>query len=169
MVIQLPMSSTPAMVAYQRQMSRSPRVTKSLTAAVVGACGALLSSLLAGKPIDWKNVRTFFLWNFMSAGTIQHSWYSWLDARFVVSGAGFAALPTLLPKMAFDRLAFGPPWNALNLICVKLLNGDSMSSIMKNFRPQVRGGAAAGVVLFLLLLLLLLLPLALCSCCCCRR
>ncbi|KAF0683779.1 Aste57867_24163 [Aphanomyces stellatus] len=117
---------------YQDELREKPLQTKAATSAAMGVCGEVLAHTLKKKPIytvSFRRMLAFGLYGGVVTGPIMHYWYGFLER---MRSGGNKLTPT--QKLLMDRLLLTPPFVALTILMLGVLNGASATAARANLR-----------------------------------
>ncbi|EWM30595.1 peroxisomal membrane protein 2 [Nannochloropsis gaditana] len=104
--------------AYHHCLVTRPVLTKALTSAVISALGDILaSSGKGGRGRSGRRTLGFFLFGGLVTGPLCHYWYGLLEKKV----RGLQGGKNVAMKVLLDKLLFTPPFLALTLFLLRLL------------------------------------------------
>ncbi|CAK4082390.1 unnamed protein product [Aphanomyces euteiches] len=118
---------------YQKELKERPLRTKGLTSASMGICGEILAHVLKKKPIytvSLRRVLAFGVFGGAITGPLMHFWYGVLEQVRTRDDKSL----TPMQKLFLDRLVLTPPFVALTIFALGVLNGASVQAARSNVR-----------------------------------
>lgn len=129
-------AATSLLVAYQRQLTKEPLITKALTSAIVSALGEVIGSWLRGQKqtalAAWRRVSVFFLYGLCISGPFFHWWYGTLDRS--VRSLGLPKIWSTLLQVAVQQLVVTPPFLLVTMAFLQLARTTKVSEISKGVK-----------------------------------
>ncbi|KAH9114573.1 hypothetical protein AeMF1_011343 [Aphanomyces euteiches] len=118
---------------YQKELKERPLRTKALTSASMGICGEILAHVLKKKPIytvSLRRVLAFGVFGGAITGPLMHFWYGVLEQVRTRDDKSL----TPMQKLFLDRLVLTPPFVALTIFALGVLNGACVQAARSNVR-----------------------------------
>ena len=129
---------TGPLVWYSRKLDTHPILTKSLSSAIIGGSGDILSQYIvarnANRSLDWDYVRTsrFAFMGIVLIGPVIHVWYGAVMRWF--PGNSFSSI---VRRVAVDQLLFSPLFLPTFLSGLWLLEGKSPDQVISGLQHTV--------------------------------
>ena len=123
---------------YSHKLDTHPILTKSLSSAIIGGSGDILSQYIAARnenrSMDWDYVRTsrFGIMGIVLIGPVIHVWYGAVMRWFPGSSA-----TAVVKRVAVDQLLFSPIFLPTFLSGLWLLEGKTAEQILQALQHTV--------------------------------
>lgn len=135
---------------YSRSLDSHPIITKSLSSAIIGGSGDVLSQYIEAKnekrPFEWNLIRTgrFGLLGLVLIGPVIHYWYGAIMRWFPGNSAS-----TVAKRVMLDQFFFSPLFLPTFLSGLWILEGKEASTLVPNLKEQVPTAIVANWVLWI--------------------
>ena len=123
------------LIWYSRMLDTHPIITKSVSSAVIGGSGDILSQYLVARnekrPFAWDSVRTvrFGLLGIVLIGPVIHVWYGTVTRWFPGQSAS-----AVIKRVALDQMFFSPMFLPTFLSGLWLLEGKDVDQVLLALR-----------------------------------
>jgi len=114
--------------SYRLLVKNYPVRTKAITSGIIAIIGDVLAGAMRARQtrtrcrIDLKRVATFSLYGLVITGPVLHLWYHLLEC--LTQGMGVRDVARTVVKLVIDRGLFGPPFVALTVSFIQLLQNN---------------------------------------------
>ncbi|KAL4223126.1 Mpv17 / PMP22 [Mactra antiquata] len=122
---------------YLKLLQEKPLITKSCTSATVSALGNFLSQKIAPPPggkVVWRSVASYAAFAFFISAPVIHHFYLFLEK--IQPKKDKPSKIDNIKRLLIDRFLFTPPFIALFLYVVTILEGHGSAVAIEKIRSQ---------------------------------